>query len=47
MEPWEWATLLKPLLALVFLALVCIPVRLAAQRWLPEGRMKRLLLRRL
>jgi hypothetical protein len=47
MEPWEWAILLRPLLALVVLAAICIPVRLAAQRWIPEGRIKRLLLRRL
>lgn len=47
MDAWEWATLLKPLLALVFLALVCIPVRMAAERWLPPGKLRRLLLRRL
>jgi hypothetical protein len=47
MEPWEWATLLKPLLAFVVLVAICVPVRMAAQRWLPEGRIKRLLLRRL
>jgi hypothetical protein len=29
---------------LVLFGLICLPVRLAVQKWLPEGRLKRILL---
>jgi hypothetical protein len=44
MEPWMWALLLKPVAALIFLGLICLPVRIAVQRFFPEGKLKRLLL---
>jgi hypothetical protein len=39
------AIALKPFIALVFLAVVCIPTRIIAKRYLPEGKVKRFLLR--
>lgn len=39
------AGLLRPVLLFVVLACVCLPARYAVRRWLPEGRLKRLLLR--
>ena len=47
MSPTEWAILLKPLAFFAFVALVLYPIRRAAMRWLPEGRLKRILLRRI
>lgn len=40
------AFLLKPFVILAFFVLVLIPVRLAVIRFMPEGRLKRLLLTR-
>lgn len=47
MESYQLALVLRPFAALVLLGLICLPVRIAAQRWLPEGRLKRLLLLRI
>ena len=47
MEPWQWAIYLRPFVLLAVILLVCLPIRLAAQRYLPEGKVKRLLLRRI
>jgi hypothetical protein len=41
---WLLALIFKPLIFLVVLGLICLPARLAVQRWLPEGKLKRLLL---
>ena len=41
---WMLAAFLKPLATFLFFALICIPTRLAVQRFMPEGRIKRLLL---
>jgi hypothetical protein len=38
------AMVLRPIAALVLFGLICLPVRLAAKKWLPEGWLKRLLL---
>lgn len=43
---WLLAVVLKPLGSLVLFGLICLPARLAVQRWMPEGRTKRLLLKR-
>jgi len=43
---WAIAVVLKPLAALVVFGLIRLPARLAVQKWLPEGRLKRLLLLR-
>ena len=39
------AIALKPLAALIMFGLICLPIRLAVQKWFPESRIKRLLLR--
>jgi hypothetical protein len=44
MEPWLLAVILKPLVGGLFLLLVCAPTRWAAIKFLPEGRLKRVLL---
>jgi hypothetical protein len=41
-----WAVLLKPLAALLILGAICLPVRYL-MRYFPEGKLKRLLLRRI
>lgn len=46
METWQIAVLVKPLVMFVLAALVLYPARKAVERYFPEGRMKRLLLRR-
>lgn len=38
------ALFLKPFAALALFGLVCLPVRLLVQRYIPEGRIKRVLL---
>lgn len=38
------AVIFRPVAALILLGLICLPVRLACQKWLPEGKLKRLLL---
>lgn len=40
------AMLLRPFAALVLFGLVLLPIRLAVMRWLPEGKVKRVLLLR-
>ncbi len=42
-----WVMLLKPLVLLLLFVVVIIPLELAFMRWFPEGRLKRLLLRRI
>ena len=46
MEPWQIAIVLKPFALLVLAVFVLIPARIAAERLIPEGRVKRILLRR-
>lgn len=41
---WWLAVLLKPFATLLFFAVFCLPARLAVQRLMPEGKLKRLLL---
>lgn len=36
--------ILRPLAALILFGLICLPVRLAVQKWLPPGRLRSLLL---
>ena len=43
---WLAGVILKPFAALVLFGLICLPARLAVQRWVPDGRVKRLLLQR-
>jgi len=44
---WSLAIILRPLFLLVVVGLILVPARLAVQRYLPEGRLKRILLFRL
>lgn len=46
-ETWQWAVVLKPLVLFAFAGLVLYPIRVAFLRWMPEGKVKRLLLRRI
>jgi hypothetical protein len=41
---WLFAVVLRPFVALVLFGLICLPVRLAIQRWVPDGVVKRFLL---
>jgi hypothetical protein len=43
-ESWQWALVLKPLFFMLVCALILYPARRAVMRWLPEGRLKRILL---
>lgn len=38
------ALLLRPFAALVLFGLICLPARMAVRRWMPEGRVKSVLL---
>lgn len=40
------AFILKPLVALVLFGLILLPARLAVQRWMKDGKLKRILLTR-
>ncbi len=42
-----WIALARPFVALAVLGLICLPIKLAVQRYLPDGKLKRLLLLRL
>jgi hypothetical protein len=44
---WLLAIALRPFGALLLFGLICLPARLAVQRWMPEGKVKRLLLSRI
>lgn len=46
-ESWQIAIFLKPFVMFVLTVLVLYPARVMATRYIPEGRMKRLLLRRI
>lgn len=39
-----WATLLRPVALFVLAVVVLYPARRAVMRWVPEGKLKRLLL---
>lgn len=42
---WLLAVIFRPIAALILFGLICLPARLAVQQWMPEGKLKRLLLR--
>jgi hypothetical protein len=44
---WAIALVLRPLAALLLFGLICLPARMAVQRWMPAGKVKRLLLLRI
>lgn len=46
MSNWVIALLIKPLVLIALAVFVLYPARIAVQKWLPEGRVKKLLLRR-
>ena len=43
---WALAVLLRPLILVLLAVMILTPARLAVQRFLPDGKLKRLLLRR-
>jgi hypothetical protein len=47
MEPWQIAILIKPFVALAFFGLIVLPIKMLFERVLPEGRIKRLLFKRI
>jgi hypothetical protein len=47
MDSWLIALLIKPLVALLVIGLIALPLRMAFQRWFPDGKIKRLLLTRI
>lgn len=46
MGTWLVAVVLRPIIILVVLGLICLPVRLAVKKWLPEGKLKSILLKK-
>jgi hypothetical protein len=42
---WLLAIVLRPVAALVLFGLIALPLRMAFERWYPEGKVKRYLLR--
>lgn len=46
-ESWQIAIFLKPFVMFVLTVLVLYPARVMATRYIPEGKVKRLLLRRI
>jgi hypothetical protein len=44
MDGWQIALLLKPFLLLILFGLICLPARFAVIKWMPECRLKRILL---
>ena len=42
---WLLAVVLKPIGSLVLFGLICLPARIAVQKWMPDGKLKRLLLK--
>ncbi len=47
MDSTFWAFLLKPFILIALFALVLIPARLAVQRYMRDGKLKRLFMMRL
>lgn len=41
---WMLAVIFRPIAALILFGLICLPFRMAVQRWLPNNGFKRLLL---
>lgn len=44
---WALAVLFKPLLTFIFMLVFVLPIKLAFQRFLPEGKLKDILFTRL
>ncbi len=47
MDYWLWSLLLRPLAAFFLLACIALPIRMLVFKKMREGRLKRLLLRRI
>lgn len=45
MNTWILSVILKPIFLLIFFGLVCLPIRFAIYKWLPNGKLKNELLR--
>jgi hypothetical protein len=44
MDGWQLSLILKPLILLALFGLICLPARFAVMKWMPEGKLKRILL---
>jgi hypothetical protein len=44
---WVLAVAMKSVFGLILFGLICLPARLAVQKYMPDGRLKRLLLTRI
>lgn len=42
-----WVALLKPFVSILVMVAIVLPITLAVKKWLPEGKLKRLLFTRL
>jgi hypothetical protein len=47
MEPWLWALLIKPFALLLLFGFVCLPIKILVQSRMKDGKLKRLLLKRI
>jgi len=45
MEAWQLGIVLKPLGALIIFGGICLPIRWAIHRWMPEGWLKHQILK--
>jgi len=41
---WMLAVIFRPLAALILFGLICLPFRIAVQKWMPNNGLKKLLL---
>lgn len=41
---WMLAVIFRPIAALILFGLICLPFRIAVQRWMPNNGLKKLLL---
>lgn len=41
---WALAVIFRPIAALILFGLICLPFRIAVQKWMPNNGFKRLLL---
>ena len=44
---WLLAVVLKPVAALILFGLICLPIKMAVHKILPDGKVKRLLFRKI
>ena len=47
MEAWQLAILIKPFILLLLFGFIVLPIKMLFQRLLPEGKIKRILFKRI